>query len=207
MPHKRPPLSQICRVCANRTGIANDEPVALFCGKLIAKKRPLDAVLALSRLQADGRTARLLVAGAGPLQQDMEVLAKTLGVSITVLGFQNQTQLPRWYALADVLVLPSDGAETWGLVVNEAMACGTPAVVSDAVGCGPDLIDQGFAGEVFPLGDAQRLARAIGQMLGRKHILEVQAALRNKMARYSVSTAAEGFLVAIAALRSLRRVS
>ena len=77
------------------------------------------------------------------------------------MGFVNQSELPAVYASADVLVLPSDGQETWGLVVNEAMACGVPAVVSDAVGCGPDLIEPGRTGATFPFGDIAALAAAI----------------------------------------------
>ena len=74
-----------------------------------------------------------------------------------MLGFRNQTELPGLYAAADVLVLPSDGDETWGLVVNEAFACGLPAVVSDAVGCGPDLVEEGATGAVFALDDVGSL--------------------------------------------------
>ncbi len=66
------------------------------------------------------------------------------------LGFVNQSRLPEVYAAAHVLALPSGAEETWGLVVNEAMACGIPAVVSDAVGCGPDLVEPGVTGEVVP---------------------------------------------------------
>ena len=69
------------------------------------------------------------------------------------LGFQNQADLPRLYAAADVLVLPSGWGETWGLVVNEAMAVGTPCVVSDAVGCAPDLVEPGIDGEIYPATD------------------------------------------------------
>ena len=54
---------------------------------------------------------------------------------MTFAGFRNQSELPRYLAAADVLVLPSDAGETWGLVVNEAMACGLPAIVSRAAGC------------------------------------------------------------------------
>ena len=75
-----------------------------------------------------------------------------MGVNVRMLGFVNQSELPGIYASADVLVVPSDFRETWGLVVNEAMACGTPAVVSVAVGCAPDLIMEGLTGAIFPCG-------------------------------------------------------
>jgi len=69
--------------------------------------------------------------------------------------------MPSIDAAADLLVLPSDRQETWGFVVNEAMACGISAVVSDAVGCGPDLIEAGGTGAVFPFGDIAAPAQAI----------------------------------------------
>src|SRR5439155_21723233 len=62
---------------------------------------------------------------------------------------------------SDVLVLPSDGRETWGLVVNEAMACGRPAIVSDAAGCCPDMIEEGKTGFVFEMGDVEALAECL----------------------------------------------
>ena len=81
------------------------------------------------------------------------------------MGFVNQSELPAVYASADLLVLPSDSQETWGLVVNEAMACGIPAVVSDVVGCGPDLVEAGRTGETFAFGDTAALAAAIRSVL------------------------------------------
>ncbi len=186
-----------------RLGIGAGEQVVLFAGKLIASKRPFDLVRALSMLARDGARARLVVAGSGPLQDPLARAAAELGVRLDLVGFQNQTQMPQWYGLADLLVLPSDGAETWGLVVNEAMACGTPAVVSDAVGCGPDLIEPG-TGAVFPLGDVAALAEAIRTTLQRKHEPRVQAALAAKMARYSIATAVDGVLAAVGSVRRRR---
>ena len=61
--------------------------------------------------------------------------------------------MPACYAACDVLVLPSTGRETWGLVANEALACGRPIIVSDAVGCAPDLAADGVVGRTFPLGN------------------------------------------------------
>jgi glycosyltransferase involved in cell wall biosynthesis len=115
------------------------------------------------------------------------------------MGFVNQSELPAVYGSADLLVLPSDGQETWGLVVNEAMACGIPAVVSDAVGCGPDLIEPGRTGATFPLGDVAALASAIDNVLAfdaepsRRH-------LAAKMAAYSPARAATAIVDAMTTL-------
>ncbi len=72
-------------------------------------------------------------------------------------GFLNQQQIGAAYALADVLALPSNGEETWGLVVNEAMACGVPAILSYGVGCPPDLIMEGKTGFAFRHGNLEEL--------------------------------------------------
>jgi glycosyltransferase involved in cell wall biosynthesis len=188
-----------------RLGIGVDERVVLFAGKLIPKKRPLDLVHALGMRTRAGCPVRLVVVGSGTLQEPLVRAAGELGVRVDLIGFQNQTQMPQWYGLADLLVLPSDGGETWGLVVNEAMACGTPAVVSDAVGCGPDLIEPGTTGATFPLGDIAALAEAVRTMVHRKHDPRVQAALAARMARYSIATALDGVLKAVQAVRARPR--
>ena len=84
-------------------------------------------------------------------------------MSIEMVGFLNQRELGEAYAIADCLALPSDFAETWGLVVNEALATGLPCVVSDAVGCAPDLIRDGETGYVYPLDDDRGVGGGAGE--------------------------------------------
>jgi glycosyltransferase involved in cell wall biosynthesis len=114
--------------------------------------------------------------------------------------------MPSLYAAADLLVLPSDHQETWGLVVNEAMACGIPAVVSDAVGCGPDLIEAGHTGAVFPLGDITAFAGAIRSTLALESS-SVRRHLSGKMADYSPAAAARGIIGGAVALCSRRKTA
>jgi glycosyltransferase involved in cell wall biosynthesis len=76
-------------------------------------------------------------------------------------GFLNQTEISRAYVAADCLVLPSDHGETWGLVVNEALASGLPCLVSDACGCAEDLVGQQFS---FPMGDVGVLATKLERL-------------------------------------------
>ncbi len=145
-------------------GITEDACVFLFAGKLEPKKRPLDIVEALGLLRDTGeRKAVLLVAGDGPLRDALVARARELKVELVMAGFLNQSQLPDAYAAADVLVLPSDAGETWGLVVNEAMASGRPAIVSRLVGCVPDLITHGETGFSYDCGDIPALAKAMHQ--------------------------------------------
>jgi glycosyltransferase involved in cell wall biosynthesis len=175
----------------------------LFAGKLVERKRPLDVIRALALAAMEGCHAEAVFVGAGELEDDLRREAARTGVPAVFCGFQNQSRMPSLYAAADVLVLPSDHQETWGLVVNEAMACGVPAIVSDAVGCGPDLIETGRTGAVFPLGDVAALARAIRTTLALD-LPSVRRHLHEKMAAYSPQAAAGGIVEAGTALKGLR---
>ncbi len=81
----------------------------------------------------------LLIVGDGPLSGELKVRVVRDQLPVSFTGFLNQGEIAQAYAAADFLLLPSR-SETWGLVVNEAMACGLPAIVSDGVGCAEDLV-------------------------------------------------------------------
>jgi glycosyltransferase involved in cell wall biosynthesis len=114
----------------------------LFCAKLQPWKRPLELLEAFSC--AGVPNAFLVFAGDGPQRVEMEERAHDLGIAdrVKILGFVNQSQLPETYRASDLFVLPSD-YEPFGLVVNEAMLCGCPVVVSDKVGAQQDLVTHG----------------------------------------------------------------
>jgi glycosyltransferase involved in cell wall biosynthesis len=168
-----------------RWGLDDTAPVIMFCGKLYPGKRPLDLVAAADAL---GQKVTLIFVGDGVLANRVRAsLPPGRGV---VTGFVNQADLPSYYHTADVLVLPSDH-ETWGVVVNEAMAAGVLPVVSDRVGAGPDLVDG--IGEVYPRGDVTALTEALRRVLGRLADGEVKDKMRRRVARYSVDVTAVGF--------------
>lgn len=149
-----------------------DKVVILFTGKLIPKKRPMDLLRAYERASVDpgfrGRIALLFV-GDGALRGELEAYVKEHVIkNVHFAGFQNQTELPGYYTVADMFVLPSGIGETWGLVVNEAMCFGLPVVVSDMVGCGADLVHPGKNGFIFPLGDINGLAECIREVAESK---------------------------------------
>ena len=100
-------------------------------------------------------------------------------------------------------MLPSAG-ETWGLVVNEAMACGVPAVVSEAVGCAPDVVENGVTGAVFADGDVDGCARALESVLTLDGAT-VRRRLAERMAIYSPARAADGIVEAALALAGRAR--
>jgi glycosyltransferase involved in cell wall biosynthesis len=164
----------------------------LFAGKLQRIKRPGDVVRALALVGKAGGPVQAVFAGAGELEGELRREAAQSRVLAQFLGFQNQSRMPSIYSAADVLVLPSEW-ETWGLAVNEAMACGTPAVVSDTVGCGPDLVEAGLTGLVFPVGDVDALAQAIHSILAVDK-MTFGRHLAQKVAAYSPRRAAHGIL-------------
>jgi glycosyltransferase involved in cell wall biosynthesis len=175
-------------------GIAPEARVLLFAGKLVPFKRPVDLVLAAARCRDAKVETEVMVAGSGALEPNVRHAAQATGVRLHLLGFRNQTEMPAAYAAADCLVLPSDGRETWGLVANEALACGRPIVVSEACGCAPDLAGDGSAGRVFPTGDTEALAGAIGGVIGTPPSASAIAALSRA---YSVEAAAAGIRAAV----------
>ncbi len=175
-----------------------DAAVFLFAGKFIAKKRPLDFVRAIAGANKNGSRIMGLMVGDGPLRSACEDEVKTSGAPVRFTGFLNQSEIPTAYAAADALVLAS--GETWGLVVNEAMASGKPCLVSDRVGCGPDLIVPGQTGDIFPLGDLTALTSLLGSYAERRSYLK-QMGVRAEAgaSRYSIAAAVNGVIGAISA--------
>jgi len=145
------------------------------------------------------------MAGDGRLRPLCEGYAAARKLPVTFTGFLNQTQIAGAYACADVLVLPSAYAETWGLVVNEAMACGLPAIVSDRVGCGPDLVRPDETGMIFPAGDLNALADAMSDYVEHPALIRAHGRnARELISRYSIEAATEGTVSAVLSLTTAR---
>jgi glycosyltransferase involved in cell wall biosynthesis len=141
-------------------GIKENDTVFLFMAKLIERKRPLDLITAHHVLHARSDIHTIIV-GDGPMASSCVEKIDEGGITnIHLAGFRNQTELPLYYAAADVLVLPSE-YETWGLVVNEAMASGIPCIVSDSCGCAADMVVSGETGYSYPTGDIKALAETM----------------------------------------------
>jgi glycosyltransferase involved in cell wall biosynthesis len=161
----------------------------LFAGKLIPFKRPLDLIIAASKCRNRAVRVEVMIAGSGALEPDLAGAAEGLSVPLYLLGFRNQTEMPAAYAAADCLVLPSDGRESWGLVANEALACGRPIVVSSSCGCAPDLVSNGDVGRAFPVGDVEALADAICGLIASP---PPPSAIAARSAAYSIQAAVAG---------------
>jgi glycosyltransferase involved in cell wall biosynthesis len=171
------------------TAISEKRTAFLFAGKFIPKKRVMDLLEAAAVVLE----ARVVLVGDGPLRPQLEERAgrPDLNGRVEFAGFKNQQELPAYLAGADCLVLPSDGTETWGLIVNEAMACGTPAIVSEACGCAPDLIEEGKTGFSFPLGNTGALSKCM-QLFIEKGKSSFQNTVSEKIRAYSMNEATRG---------------
>jgi glycosyltransferase involved in cell wall biosynthesis len=124
----RPP-DAVIRAKRDEMGCAPQDVLILHAGKLIGRKRPEQAVAVAAALRSRGITARAVIVGSGPSESEVRTRMHSDDL---FLGFANQTELPTLYGAADIVVVAST-YETWGLVVNEALAAGTPVVSSPYV--------------------------------------------------------------------------
>ncbi len=177
--------------------IPPDLPVILFCGKLTPAKRPVDLLDAFASLpQSLG--ASLVFVGDGVLRSELETTARKKRIPhVFFLGSQNQSQMPACYAMADVLVLPSE-FEPWGLAVNEAMCCGLPIIASDQVGAAVDLIREGINGFIYPAGKVEALADCLRKVLDNESIRRQMGRQSRELIRHwGIPECVEGILQAL----------
>ena len=143
-------------------------PVILFAGKLQPRKHCdhlMEAYALLAPAAGEEPHAYLVIVGDGEERGALERQAAATGLrSIRFCGFRNQSELPRFFDLATVFVLPSRH-EPWGLIVNEVMNAARAVIVSDDVGAAPDLIADGVNGFVYPVGNVPALAEALRRVL------------------------------------------
>ena len=182
-------------------GIEAAQPVIHYASKFEPRKRPGDLLLAYDKVIAQSDSSlrpQLVFLGDGELRPSLEAEARRKGLSaVRFPGFRNQSELPKFYALCDVFVLPSTG-EPWGLVVNEVMATGKPVVVSDQVGCARDLVHNGTNGFIFPAGDVDALATSLMRVLSnRDEAARMGQASRDIMAKWSFAEDIEGLRLAL----------
>lgn len=185
-----------CTELRKQWGIRENAVVFLFAGKLVEKKHPQDLLTALGEMSPELRQrAHVLIAGSGPLLEACRSQAEAQALPVTFAGFVNQSVLPDAYAAADVLVLPSDAGETWGLVVNEAMASRRPAIVSRAVGCCEDLVIEGETGYAFEVRDTAALAGLMCQYVEKPQLAAEQGEnARKHIAKFSLQVAVAGIV-------------
>lgn len=182
-------------------GMEPGRPVILFASKLQARKRCRDLIEAYARLaglRVHAAVPYLVIVGDGEERVRLEEQVRALKLSgVRFCGFRNQTELPRFFALASVFVLPSEH-EPWGLIVNEVMNAGCAVIVSDDVGCQPDLVRDGVEGCVFPVGDVQALAGALGRVLASEETaLEMGRRARERISGWDFEADVRGLRSAL----------
>jgi len=146
-----------------RHGIAPDRKILLYAGKLTQRKHADHLLMAWAAADwAEERRPVLLIVGDGELRGTLQGMADA---DVIFAGFRNQSEMPAYYAAADLFALLAE-REPWGLAVNEAMACGTGIVVTDQVGAAYDLVSP-ETGLCLPAGDVAGLARALPGLMAR----------------------------------------
>lgn len=173
--------------------IPDNACVALFAGKFLARKRPFDFIRAVASASRQVPPLVGLMVGDGPLRPQCETLVAELEAPIIFTGFLNQEKIVNAYVASDVLVLPSEATETWGLVVDEAMLSGLPALLSETVGSAPDLIQPGETGYTFPVGDIRALTARLVELASNQdslvrmgHAARARVSGRNRVAVQNV---------------------
>jgi glycosyltransferase involved in cell wall biosynthesis len=172
--------------------------VVLYCGQFIERKGLRQLLDAFARIKREYDDVALVLVGYGPMLEDLRLAAQERGLSdVHFVGHVEVAEMPALYTVADIFVLPSL-EETWGLVVNEAMACGLPVIVSDRVGSAPDLVREGSNGFVVPAGESGPLAERCLQVLKDEPLRAQFAACSTQLIEgFTPERAAEGFVEAV----------
>jgi glycosyltransferase involved in cell wall biosynthesis len=149
-------------------GIAPETMAILYSGKLIPRKDPMTLLRAFEQMQRRDDAA-IVFMGDGELRAELERHARERGFagSVHFTGFVNQSDIPRHYAMCDVFVLPST-FDPRATVVNEAMACGLPVIVTDRCGPAGDIVKHDENGFVIAVGDAAALADDFDMLIDRE---------------------------------------
>jgi glycosyltransferase involved in cell wall biosynthesis len=135
----------------NELGIADSARIIVYAGKFEARKQPIQ-LMSATRTMSDNNVMLVMI-GNGPLEEEIFTIARQNPSRFRVLPFQNQTRMPVAYRLGEIVTLPSAYGETWGLAMNEALACGRRVLVSDKVGGAPDVVTSPAEGAIFASGD------------------------------------------------------
>ncbi len=181
--------------------VAADAQVVLSLAKFGPREAPWDLLRAFPQLVATDPKAVLVLAGAGPERSALEVEARALGLAGRVVfpGYVPYPELPALYAAADLFVHPA-AEERWGVSVQEALACGLPAITSERVGAGRDLIEPGRNGYLYPAGNPEALGRAMLAALALPRD-GVDAANREILSRWDYASTWRHLLAAASAAR------
>jgi glycosyltransferase involved in cell wall biosynthesis len=189
-------------------GVNDDSPVILFVSKLIARKRPMDLLIAYRALMqnskertANGGESHLVFVGDGPERETLERYTKGHGfANVRFLGFKRPSDIAPYFAAADIFAFPS-GSETWGLVVNEAMNFGLPVITTNMVAASYDIVQNGETGFVCPVGDTTMFTQRLRTLVDSAELRQEQGRKAlERISTWSNREAADGILRALRTL-------
>lgn len=173
-----------------RLGIGTKK-VILYVGRLVKQKGVDYLIEAFSKLTKERDDVILIIVGEGESRSELELLSKNLGIgdSIYFTGFVLNRELPPYYLLCDICVMPSITyiqAEVWGRTVNDAMSAGKPIIATDAVGAAFDMVKDGINGFMVPEQDSEALYEAMKAILSNP-------GLAKRMGEEAKRTVKQGF--------------
>jgi len=169
-------------------GINESDFVLLFVGRIVEGKNIFNLLQGYNNVENPNK--KLFIVGSGNLTDAVQSYIKKLDIKgVKMVGFKPREQLCDFYAMADAFILPSE-KETWGIVVNEAMCFGLPIIVSDKVGAGPDLVQDGYNGFIFPAQDVKKLSEIIERLIkmDKKDILALREASEHIITKWISGT-------------------
>jgi len=186
-------------------------PVILYCSKLQTRKRCIDLVNAYLLLCSDLKLPAkpyLLIVGDGEERGQVEArIQESKDLDIRMLGFRNQSELPRYFSLSDVFVLPSV-SEPFGLIVNEVMNAARAVIVTEEVGCQKDLVRDRWNGMVVPAQNIAALANALQYVLeDPERCKEMGRRSLERIREFSFDQDIEGLLAAITHIQQTRKIA
>ena len=185
-----------------RTRLGLPQRYLLYVGRLVRSKGVLDLLAAYATLpEGTRREVGLVLAGDGEEFDELVRRSRAIQPGVVVFpGFQQRDQLPAFYALAEALVFPTH-SDPWGLVANEAMACGRPVIATDVAGCVADLVRDGENGYVVRAGAPEDLARAMVRLLNAPELQRQMGERSSKMSlQFTPEAWAEGLVRAVAGI-------
>jgi glycosyltransferase involved in cell wall biosynthesis len=178
----------------------------LFVGRLVREKGVFELLSAYAKLDAAVRQQiGLVFVGEGSCREQLEKQASSIAPgAIRFAGFAQRDEVATYYALADIFILPTY-TDPWGLVVNEAMACGLPVILSRAAGCAADLVKEDWNRLLVPPGDEMSLRSAMDHLATRPDLCStIGRHSREHICLYSPMTWSHGIAQMVGAVGAKR---